>query len=217
MSTELGGGKRRNAKRQSILDGARTVFGRDGYSRASVDLIASEAGVSTRTIYNHFGDKQQLFNALIVESAAEVREEQIAQIERHIGKIEDLERDLRALGLAFASTRAQYSDHFALVRQIHAEAVHLPSAIFANWQSAGPSAVHVALTRALKSLADRGFLSISDPSRAARQFVALVSAEVTDRSLGGALPINPAIIEEVVEAGVTTFLRAFGRQGFSST
>jgi len=33
---------------------------RDGYTRASIDAISAEAGVSTRTIYNHFTDKAML-------------------------------------------------------------------------------------------------------------------------------------------------------------
>ncbi|MEV5986378.1 helix-turn-helix domain-containing protein [Streptomyces sp. NPDC052051] len=48
-------------KRRSIAQAARAVFGREGYSRASVDANAVEAGVSKRTIYNHFTDKEQLF------------------------------------------------------------------------------------------------------------------------------------------------------------
>lgn len=62
------------------MAGALTVFARDGYMRASVDAIAAEAGVSTRTIYNHFQDKAQLFQTVIQESATRVAEAQIAII-----------------------------------------------------------------------------------------------------------------------------------------
>jgi AcrR family transcriptional regulator len=48
-------------KRRAIIDGATAVFGRDGYTRAGIDSIAKEAGVSTRTIYNHFANKEELF------------------------------------------------------------------------------------------------------------------------------------------------------------
>ena len=44
----------------AIMRAARAVFARDGYSRASIDVIAAAADVSTRTIYNHFASKEQL-------------------------------------------------------------------------------------------------------------------------------------------------------------
>ncbi|MER6144764.1 TetR/AcrR family transcriptional regulator [Streptomyces sparsogenes] len=53
------------AKRQAILEAAVAVFLREGYTRASVDVIADEARVSKQTVYNHFGDKQRLFLAAV--------------------------------------------------------------------------------------------------------------------------------------------------------
>ena len=199
----------RPSKREAIINGARRVFGRDGYARAGIDTIAEEAGVSTRTIYNHFEDKAGLFKALILESAALVRDKQIAEIERHIGKIEDLRADLHALGLAFASTQSTFPDHFALVRHIHADAANLPEGVLVEWKTAGPHAVHEALTSALASLRDRELLSFDDPHRAANQFVALVSTEVNNQTLGGADKPDPEFVDAVVSAGVETFLRAF--------
>src|SRR5918999_1741983 len=67
-------------KRRAILAGALTVFARDGYTRASIDAISAQAGVSTRTIYNHFQDKAQLFQSVIQESAAKVAAAQAAII-----------------------------------------------------------------------------------------------------------------------------------------
>ena len=58
-------------KRQAILRGALSVFSRDGYSRASIDAIAKESEVSTRTLYNHFADKADLFRNVIQASASE--------------------------------------------------------------------------------------------------------------------------------------------------
>ncbi|MEU7831466.1 TetR family transcriptional regulator [Nonomuraea sp. NPDC049129] len=39
--------------RRAIMAGALTLFARDGYTRAGLDAITVEAGVSNRTIYNH--------------------------------------------------------------------------------------------------------------------------------------------------------------------
>jgi AcrR family transcriptional regulator len=86
-------------KHRAILDGALVMFARDGYMRASLDAIAAEAGVSNRTIYNHFADKAELFQAVIQESTQRVSDTMIDVIDRHLGKVVDLEADLIELGL----------------------------------------------------------------------------------------------------------------------
>src|ERR1041384_5033354 len=53
------------AKRLSVLEAAAMVFCRDGFSSASIELIAAEAQVSRQTIYNHYGDKEKLFTAVV--------------------------------------------------------------------------------------------------------------------------------------------------------
>jgi TetR/AcrR family transcriptional repressor of mexJK operon len=52
------------AKRQAILGAATAAFLRAGYA-ASVDEIASAAGVGKQTVYRHFGDKESLFLAAV--------------------------------------------------------------------------------------------------------------------------------------------------------
>src|ERR1043165_5259685 len=51
--------------RALIMDAAARVFLERGYPGTSVDDIAAEAGVSKRTVYNVFDDKEQLFRAII--------------------------------------------------------------------------------------------------------------------------------------------------------
>lgn len=53
------------AKRQSILDAAKHLFLTHGFTGTSMDAVASEAGVSKLTVYNHFSDKETLFTAAI--------------------------------------------------------------------------------------------------------------------------------------------------------
>jgi AcrR family transcriptional regulator len=45
------------------------VFVREGYARASVDVIAQAAAVSKRTIYDYYGDKEGLFLSAVKETA----------------------------------------------------------------------------------------------------------------------------------------------------
>jgi TetR/AcrR family transcriptional regulator of autoinduction and epiphytic fitness len=54
-------------KRQIILDGAIKVFTENGFDVSSMDKIAEIAGVSKRTIYNHFQSKESLFQAVVAD------------------------------------------------------------------------------------------------------------------------------------------------------
>jgi len=55
----------KSKKRAMILDGAIDVFINMEYELASMDKIAKTAGVSKKTIYNHFGSKENLFQAIV--------------------------------------------------------------------------------------------------------------------------------------------------------
>jgi AcrR family transcriptional regulator len=55
----------RPEKTAAILDGAMQVFLEQGYAGTTMDKVASVAGVSKPTVYNHFQDKEALFNALM--------------------------------------------------------------------------------------------------------------------------------------------------------
>src|SRR4051794_19693926 len=135
----------RPEKRRAIVQAARKMFGQDGYSRASVDSIAAEVGVSKRTIYNHFADKEQLFLTVALEGAEEVTAA-IAQImDRHLHKIVDLEQDLIEFSLDRVAAVTAFPDHFALVRAIEAEAARIPPLILKAWTEAGPQTAHLCL------------------------------------------------------------------------
>ena len=55
-------------KGEAIAQAALRLFLRDGYERTSVDAIAAEAGVSKRTIYNRYGDKENLFRSVLQDT-----------------------------------------------------------------------------------------------------------------------------------------------------
>ena len=53
------------ARTTALINAATRVFLREGYGLASIDKVASEAGVSTRTIYERFKNKADLLAAVI--------------------------------------------------------------------------------------------------------------------------------------------------------
>ncbi|TDD41865.1 TetR/AcrR family transcriptional regulator [Nonomuraea terrae] len=189
-------------KRQAILNGALTVFARDGYTRASIDAISAEAGVSTRTIYNHFADKTELFLTVIQESATRAADVQIAIIDRHLRKVTDLEADLIEFGRDWVTPRPDSAAHFSLVEQIKAEAGHIPQEAIDAWQETGPRRVRRELAGHLRRLADRGLLRIDDPDRAALHLLLLIAAELPAHQAS----LSPEELTETVPAGIHTFL-----------
>jgi AcrR family transcriptional regulator len=59
------------AQRKRVLDGARTVFARYGFRKATMEDIAREAGVSRPALYQWFDGKRAVFQALAELVAAE--------------------------------------------------------------------------------------------------------------------------------------------------
>jgi AcrR family transcriptional regulator len=197
----------RPAKHRAILDGALAVFARDGYSRASIDAISVAAGVSTRTIYNHFEDKAQLFQTVVAESTTGVADFQITVIDRHLSNVTDLESDLVQLGLALAAPMTAYEQHFALIRQNDAEAGHIPPAALDAWRDAGPRRVLGVLAGRLRELAARDLLRIDDPHRASVHLMLLVQGAVPFHH--GVATTSDADVTEMVTAGVHAFLHGY--------
>ena len=63
-------------KRLDILNAAETLFFQQGVEHTSMDQVASLAGASKRTVYNHFENKDVLFQAILVFMFEKVRQEQ---------------------------------------------------------------------------------------------------------------------------------------------
>jgi AcrR family transcriptional regulator len=193
-----------SVKRGAIERAARAVFGRLGYARASIDQIAAEAGVSTRTLYNHFGDKLGLFSQVLVDGAAEVAD---AFEQRLAGGIDGLahEPSLRVLGEAIVAHRAQFPEHFALVNRLNAERDQFPDELVAAWLAAGPRRVRALLEARLVQVARTAGVSLADPRAAARHLVALCTSTIFTEPDGARPPTDAELAD-----AVAVFARGYG-------
>ncbi|WP_157531650.1 MULTISPECIES: TetR/AcrR family transcriptional regulator [unclassified Kitasatospora] len=207
---------RKLEKQIALASAACSVFGREGYARASVDALAAAAGVSTRTLYNHFpGGKADLFRTVVTWTSGEVREAQLARLQALLDPErpphpDDLARDLTALARAFVGLMADYPNHFALVRHIHAEADHVPPEVLEAWKDAGPGPVGRALAEAMTGLADAGLIDLhGDAAMAGAHFTALSSHSIVQLSHYGVLPLPKEETDRLIEGGVLAFLRAY--------
>jgi AcrR family transcriptional regulator len=67
------------ARRQQILDGARSCFARHGYEGATVRRLEQATGLSRGAIFHHFRDKEALFFALAEQDAERMADVVAAQ------------------------------------------------------------------------------------------------------------------------------------------
>ncbi|MDI2591498.1 TetR/AcrR family transcriptional regulator [Pseudomonas sp. N3-W] len=63
-------------KREAIIQAAIAEFRANGFDITSMDKIAATAGVSKRTVYNHFPSKEELFAEILSQLWARVSAEQ---------------------------------------------------------------------------------------------------------------------------------------------
>jgi AcrR family transcriptional regulator len=196
----------RPAKRVAIERAGLSVFARLGYARASVDLIAEEAGVSTRTIYNHFENKLQLFSAVLIASATHVADAFLELVDGGLGGT-DPETDLLVLAHAIVAHRVRFPEHFALVRRISAETDQFPPELIDGWLQAGPRRVRAGIVAALQQLGEAGYLTITDSRAAAHHLLALVNSERLTNPQGGPPPSDAEI-----SANVHVFLYGYANR-----
>nr|WP_200834864.1 TetR/AcrR family transcriptional regulator [Phyllobacterium salinisoli] len=201
-------------KRHSILDAAARTFCRDGFTGTSIDLIAAEAGVSRQTIYNHYRDKEMLFGAVVDAVMERTNAALFAILATFPEKSDNLEADLALFATRLGKNCMCNSDGEFLRKLIQAEGERYPE-LFQIWRENGPAKVGSAIAARLARLAHGGALDIDDPDLAARQFLALVTADMNFCGMQGEKPTEKQIETSALN-GVRTFLRAFAIRKASS-
>lgn len=197
---------RRGRKFDQVLEGARTVFLRDGFEGASVDDIAREAGVSKATLYSYFPDKRLLFIEVAKTECARQADEAVQIIEAVSMPVEEV---LRFAGGRFID---YMSSEFGLqtYRLCVAEADRFPQLGHAFYHS-GPELVRARLVDYLRKAVDRGELAIEDFDLAADQFAELCKVDIHNRLVFGLCDTCvPRSRERIVDGAVSMFLARYG-------
>ncbi|MFI5806922.1 TetR/AcrR family transcriptional regulator [Streptomyces sp. NPDC051561] len=209
-------GRGRIDKRRAILDAAIRVFAREGYAQAGLDAIAAEAGVAKPTIYNHFGGKETLFREAVMEATQRSSTKSLAALEGFpTSQPDDLRTELEGVATRLVACFRD-ENSWALQRLLYAETVRFPT-VFDDWRAGGPAKVSDALAGRLARLANAGHLDISEPDRAAGQFLALIADDMPMLSALGTRPIDDEALRRAVESGVETFLKAFAAKESEDT
>ncbi|MFI8223586.1 TetR/AcrR family transcriptional regulator [Pseudomonas sp. NPDC085632] len=83
-------------KREAIIQAAIAEFRANGFEVTSMDKIAATAGVSKRTVYNHFPSKEELFAEILNQLWARISAEQSVVYNRDQPMREQLRQMLQA-------------------------------------------------------------------------------------------------------------------------
>lgn len=82
-------------KREAIIQAAISEFRSHGFEITSMDKIAATAGVSKRTVYNHFPSKEELFAEILNQLWARIIAEPSVSYNREQPLREQLRQMLR--------------------------------------------------------------------------------------------------------------------------
>ena len=196
------------AKRKSILDAAAEVFCRQGFTGASIDEIAADACVSRQTVYNHYREKENLFTAVVEDVMDRANAMLFTTLSTFPDKPDNLEDDLVGFAVRLSHNCICNQDGKFLRKLVQSEGERYPH-LFESWRQHGPGKIGTALAALFARLAHKGLLQIDDFDVAARQFLALVNADLQMNTLCGATPTDGEL-ESAARNAVRTFMRAYG-------
>lgn len=194
--------------RSAATEAARTLLLQHGYAATTMDDIAARAGLSKRTLYNHYRDKEALFTQVVrdvmayAESFARELSEGFAEVD-----VASLPLALHDLGQRLARAILR-PDVVALRRLLIRESPAFPG-LPEEYFVRAPSRVMAALAAGFGELGQAQLLHLDDPSRAAEQFAYLVVGGPLDRAMLLGEIALPDEVAACAREGVETFLARY--------
>ncbi|WP_226779850.1 TetR/AcrR family transcriptional regulator [Oceaniglobus trochenteri] len=197
-------GIKKGRKFEQVLDGARSVFLKDGFEGASVDTIAKEAGVSKATLYSYFPDKRLLFMEVARTECSRQAEIATARIDMSAAPSVVLFEAGSHLIRFFLSDIGQ-----KVFRICVAEAERFPE-LGRQFYESGPGMVEASLVQYFDLAIARGELAIDDRSLAAHQFAELCKAHLFPRIVFGLQTrFDDEEVDRVIRGAVEMFIARY--------
>ena len=191
----------RLAKERRILDAALRVFAATGYTGAAMDAIATEAEVSKPTLYQYFGNKEQLFAAMMLEK----RDQMLVMFDHPSAH---LVQDLHDFAWRYAEV-VMRPDMLSLARLIIGEVQRFPD-IGRAYQASGPDRLLAGMMDYLTRRRDAGALVFADAELAAQDLWGLILSAPRTQALyrPDAVP-DRAALARYIGNGLAVFLKAY--------
>ncbi|CAA6605111.1 putative transcriptional regulator, TetR family [Rhodospirillaceae bacterium LM-1] len=193
--------KTSSGKRALIQAAASRLFLSQGYAKASMDAIASEAGVSKATLYAHFKSKQALFESMVQERFRQEMEESLQPA--LLG--DDPLEGLAAIGRRFLGLLLK-PGALSTFRLVLSEGRHLPELSEAFYRS-GPARTLSMVAAYIEYLNKLGRLQVPDPVLGADLFLGSLRNSSYLKCLLGMEPAPEASeIAHVAHAAASQFV-----------
>ena len=188
-------------RERAILDAALKVFAAHGFSGATMDAVATEAGLTKPTLYSYFSSKDDLFQAMLLAK----RDLMLDVFDHPSGS---MVADLSDFAWAYAET-VMRPDMLSLARLIIGEVTRFPE-IGRAYQSSGPDHLLHGIMRYLVTQRDAGRLTFDDAELAAQDLWGLILSAPRTQALHmpDALP-DRATLNRYITNGLRVFLRAY--------
>lgn len=189
-------------RERRILDAALTVFAAMGYSGATMDAVAAEAGLTKPTLYSYFPSKESLFSAMMLG-----KRDRMLDVFEHPSP-EGMVFDLYTFAWDYADT-VMRPDLLSLARLIIGEVQRFPE-IGRAYQASGPDHVLRGIMRYLDQQRQAGRLMFDDAELAAQDLWGLILSAPRTQALymPDAMP-DRVTLARYVHNGLRVFLRAY--------
>lgn len=192
---------RSDKKRLAIVDAARETFLGNGFETTSMDEIAAIAGVSKRTVYSHFGSKEDLFADVMTMLCVCSSEASLSSLDPE----QPIESTLQDLGCGFLQSIFT-PESMALFRILITQTEKFPD-VGKEFYARGPEVMISMLTEYLEAQQAAGIILIDDTREAAGSFMASLYGPHHMRCLvTGAPSPDESEIEKMVTGAVSRFL-----------
>jgi AcrR family transcriptional regulator len=188
-------------RERAILDAALKVFAAQGFSGATMDAVATEAGLTKPTLYSYFPSKDDLFQAMMLAK----RDLMLDVFDHPSGS---MVADLLNFAWAYADT-VMRPDMLSLARLIIGEVSRFPE-IGRAYQASGPDHLLHGIMRYLVTQRDAGRLAFDDAELAAQDLWGLILSAPRTQALHrpDALP-DRATLHRYITNGLRVFLKAY--------
>lgn len=189
-------------RERAILDAALKVFAAQGYTGASMDAVAAEAGVTKPTLYSYFPSKESLFQAMMLG-----KRDVMLDVFEHPSQ-QGMVADLLVFAWAYADT-VMRPEMLSLARLIIGEVQRFPE-IGRAYQASGPDHLLRGIMRYLDGQRHAGRLDFEDTELAAQDLWGLILSAPRTQALymPDAQP-DRATLTRYITNGLRVFLKAY--------
>jgi TetR/AcrR family transcriptional regulator, mexJK operon transcriptional repressor len=195
----------------ALLTIARQVFLANGYAGATMDAVAAGARISKQTLYRQYPSKDVLYAAVVRDWVDQGHDAMRPHLQALLDAPDVAQGLLRLARVMQAGILSPPVLHMR--KLIATEAERFPD-VAADYLARSWHRNQRLLAAALRELAARGALRITDPDMAAEQLTWLAIAAPLNRLTlqAGVQPENDQHLETIAAEAVATFLSRYGQR-----